>query len=567
MNFHSIVNNIISSINPNTNIVCTENLDKAYNTTGSKCLDFFTRITRNAPISDYAIAFFSAFQENNNMAIQILLNMRDIRGGKGEKLIPIVIMVCLKNTISTDNYKLILTKFIEYGCWKDLLKIIEIHNRIQLELNPLLDPKLLDNSVEFDMFANQLNTDYNAILSSPNKKVGISLCAKWAPSEKTHYNKHPVFGMKHISKTMSISPKEYRMRISKLREHLNILERLMSSGNENQIDFSKIPAIAMKKMKNSFNRDTNSEGITSDSRVELHKSYTQYLTDLTAGKTKVNIKGIQPHELVSTYLRNDVPPDQLVEAQWSTLVAKTKESGIFKNTIAIVDTSGSMDGEPLHVAVALGLLVSECTESSEQKIMTFSDNPRWHKIEGSNLQQKVKSIDYKDWGMSTNLRKAFELILEDAKTNKLSPDQIISTLMIFTDMQFNSVNGNQKWESTFETVQKAFMNAGYPFPKIVCWNLRTSSAKTLPVSQDEPGYVMLSGFSSELLKHVLNGEEFTPLTMLLHVLEPYDIVLQDSNVTDRPFSLDQLQKAITDSAFKKAFKKDPNDKTARRRTK
>lgn len=560
----SIVNSIIQSVCPGTNITCTENLDKAYNTTGSKCLDFFTRITRNAEMTDYIATFAESFQEADNTAIKMLLNLRDVRGGKGEKLIPIVIMVLIKNTLSKDTYKMILSKFVEYGCWKDILRIVEIHNRVQLELNPNVVIKNIDNTIEYKMFADQLLTDYSIITAEyvdDNTKKGISLCAKWAPSEKTHFNKHPIYAANQIAKMAGKNPKQYRLMISVLREHLNILERLMSMGQVERIDFSKIPSIAMKKMKQSFGRDSNSEGITSENRTKLHQSYQQYLTELTAGTTKVNIKGIQPHELVSTYLRKcDIAVDPLVEGQWIALVNRVKESGIFKNTSAIVDTSGSMAGQPLEVAVAMGILVAECTECSDPNILTFSDNPRWHTLTGSNLQEKVKCMDYSDWGGSTNLRKTFDLILEDAIRLNLAPDKVVSTLIIFTDMQFNSVNSGHSWETTFETGKKAFEAHGYVFPKIICWNLRTSTTKSLPVTKNEEGYAMLSGFSSELLKHILNGEEFTPLSMMMHVLEPYDITLQDYVITDKPFTINQLQKAVTSSTLKKAFKKKDDSK-------
>lgn len=543
------------------NISLTENSDKAYSTTGSACLDFFTRITRSATIPDYVPAFFKAVGESFDAGFKLLFNLRDIREGKGEKLIPIVLMVCLKNTMQPEMYKLILEKYVAYGCWKDVLKIAEINAKVQLELNPMTNPIDVDNNIEFNLFATQLKTDYDLLSNSDpeKKKVAISLCAKWAPSERTHFNLHPIYASDRIRKIMHLKPKAYRQMLTKMRAHLQILERLMSNNQTELIDFEKIPSIAMSKMKKSFARDTNSTGTKSETRIKLHQSYDQYLSKLMTGKAKINVKGIQPHDLVTTYLRKGaVEIDQLVEAQWSTLVEKTRELGTFKNTIAIVDTSGSMDGQPLQVSVAMGILVAECTNSDDKKVLTFSENPRWHSLVGSTLQEKVNCMDYKDWGGSTNLRKVFELILEDAVKLELPVDQMVSTLIIFTDMQFDSVEGgrgNDKWQSTFEYATGIFTAHGYILPKIVCWNLRTSSSKSLPVTKDEENYVMLSGFSSELLKHILIGESFTPLTMMNHVLEPYENPIKDNSITvdPMPFSLAQLEKAVTDSALKKAF--------------
>ena len=368
----------------------TENSDLAYSSTGSKCLDFFTRITRNAPVPDYVGAFFEAMTEDFETAFKLLFNLRDIRDGKGEKIIPIVLMVCLKNVLLADLYAQILSIYVKYGCWKDILRIVEINNRIQLELNPNVNITDIDNFAEYNLFAQQLSIDFDLLTNSDlhsehsevrptrssEKKVAITLCAKWAPSEKTHFNFHPIYAAKSIRKLMGLKPKMYRQMLSQMRAHLNILERLMATDQLDLIDFEKIPSVAMSKMKKSFKRDTNSAGIRSESRTKLSQSYESYLSKLTKGEAKVNIKGIQPHELVETYLhKNSVQLDPLVEAQWEALVTRTKESGVFKNTMAIVDTSGSMNGTPLQVAIAMGILVAECSELPVGRTSLHSELP------------------------------------------------------------------------------------------------------------------------------------------------------------------------------------------------
>jgi len=216
-----------------------------------------------------------------------------------------------------------------------------------------------------------------------------------------------------------------------------------------------------------------------------------------------------------------------------------------------------MDGQPLEVAVALGILVAECTDST---VLTFNTKPRWHYLEGATLQEKVKCMDYGDWGGSTNLRASFQLILDDAVERKILPEDMITSLIIFTDMQFDSAD-TDKWESTFEAVTKLFNDQGYELPKIICWNLRTSSSKSLPVNKDEKGYVMLSGYSAELLKHVLNGDDITPMTMMMHILEPYPVDNNYDNIVmdKRDFTFAQLETAIASSAIKKGTKPKKNN--------
>lgn len=538
----------------------TENNDKAFTTSGDLCLDFFTRITRNAALEDYVTAFVKAWNENKKTITQIILNMRDVRNGKGEKLIPCVIMVYLKNKLEHNIYEAILRCMVDNGCWKDLLRIYEIDCRTH--------PVYHRYCPELQFIAKQLSEDELAL--SQNDKAGISLCAKWAPSENSHYDHHPINAATKIRELLNMSPKQYRLMLTKLRNHLNILEMLMSTQKYDQIDFSKLPSIAHMKMRKAFLRDTNSEGIESDSRKKLHESYSDYLSKLKKGETKVNVKGIQPHELVSTYLKYsgshtsrklfDTELDPLVEEQWKALMKKTMEAGAFRDVTAIVDVSGSMEGQPLEVAMALGILVADCTKGPYHgQIISFHEKPSWHKITGVTLRDKVQSIDNTPRGGSTDLRAVFNMILDNAKSADLAPEEMVKTLFIFTDMQFNHCDhGN--WESTFEYARRIYQEAGYELPRIICWNLRTSTSKTLPVEQNEKGFAMLSGFSAELLKCVLTAQDITPYGMMLHVLEPYNVPQEILNCetvldVDTDFCV-HLKKGVESSAIKKSFKPD-----------
>ena len=50
--------------------------------------------------------------------------------------------------------------------------------------------------------------------------------------------------------------------------------------------------------------------------------------------------------------------------------------------VCMADVSGSMSGTPMHVAIALGVLVSEvCHPVFRDKVLTFSGNPTWHQLQ------------------------------------------------------------------------------------------------------------------------------------------------------------------------------------------
>lgn len=543
----------------NQEVNLTENGDSAFATSGSKNLDFFTRIVRGAQVEDIIGAFIDAWSEDANIATSVLMNLRDPRSGKQEKLIPIVILVYLKYTLPVNVYSSILETMVQYGYWKDLLKIHEIAVRMEVSKKKKFTMKKCP--IELSLLANQVKIDYDTLINSDNGsgKVTVSLAGKWAPTDGTHYDHHPMFSCKLIRAHLGMTNKEYRQMLVKLREHINVLEMLMCTQQFDKIDFSKIPGVAMKKMSKAFNRTTNSDGMESEERKQLNMSYKEFLEKLKKGETKVNITGIQPHELVDRYYHdrgNDV--DDLVEEQWITHIKKIMECGSFNKVTAVVDVSGSMEGEPMKVAISLGITVAECTTGPFAKqIITFHEKPSWHKLTGLTLKDKVHCMKQCPWGGSTNLRAVFQLILDEALRYQLVPEQMVDTLFVFTDMQFDSAfNGSNG--STFVDAKDLFESNGYKLPKIVFWNLKTSTHKIIPVEQGEKGVVLLSGFSSELLKCVINGDDYTPITMMMHVLEPYVNNIQNVGLGKFPYDLLVLSKAIEKSQVKKGFKQVDN---------
>lgn len=146
-----------------------------------------------------------------------------------------------------------------------------------------------------------------------------------------------------------------------------------------------------------------------------------------------------------------------------------------------------------------------------------------------------------DWGGSTNLNAAFSLILQRAREAKIPQDQMIETLFIFSDMQFDNaccpfepVNGivfdgsynsyclrRDKQTTNYVVAQKEFERYGYKLPKVVFWNLRgygLGESASVPVTQTEEGTALVSGFSGQLLKLFMDGvqelESFNPFNIM-----------------------------------------------------
>jgi hypothetical protein len=124
--------------------------------------------------------------------------------------------------------------------------------------------------------------------------------------------------------------------------------------------------------------------------------------------------------------------------------------------------------------------------------------------------------------MSTNLQAVYELILNQAVKNSVPESEMPSTLLILSDMEFNQATNQTKeilgwgeqskdtWNPTAQEMVKTMFNeAGYKVPKIVYWNIH-SRGDNVPVSFDESGTALVSGFSPSILKSVLKGDIISP---------------------------------------------------------
>lgn len=495
------------------NLTLSDNKSIEYSTSTVHAIDFFTGIVRDASIEDIVVSFSKMWNEDPNRALQVLMNLRDPRNGKGEKRIPRVIMFLLKMYKPSVYNSFVKQMFVDYGCWKDILFIYEYSVKLGIP-----------TTTEINIFKDQIILDVTILKNSP--QAGISLVSKWAPNEKSHYNKKKLNFANDLTKALGFTPKNYRTTIGKLRKHLKVLETMMSSNNWDKIDFSHIPSIAHKNYKKAFRRDCNAKGNVTQKRADLKLRYEQYLQKLlnpNNNSVKINTTGIQPHNLIKDYY--GLAPnteDPTTEAQWKDLIQKIKSVGTFSKTIAVSDVSGSMNGVPMMVSIALGIVVSSCCESDifGGKLITFSENPELFHVTGRTLREKVGQVSKMSWGYNTNIQKVFDMLLATALQFNLTKEQMVEKVFIFTDMQFDQASGNTELTS-MQTIKAKFESHGYNIPKIICWNLSTSGSKCVPFQALDENVAMLSGFSSELLKQVMTSEDFTPMGIMNKVIGDY----------------------------------------------
>ena len=441
---------------------------------------------------------------------------------------------------------------------------------------------ITNSSQELDFFAKKLMVDYS-LLHTENKEFlkNISLFAKWAPTqnnkkgnkegnkeegnieegkkeEEVETNSFDIYKAIRNRIFNGNRDEKYRKMISALRKHLNIVENLMSHNKWDDITFDSVPAKAMFKYGKNYitckkkksneeesyheeeNNNTYNERKIGAFLYHCKDRYVRYLDNVNNGKSKINITGLEPHKIISNYVNcNTKFVDEMFEAQWKSIIANLYEKCINKdesnesiidlrNSYAVVDVSGSMSGTPMDVAITLGLIINEL---SNNDIITFSNNPKWHTIpsgENITLYDKVKSLKSANWGQNTNFDLTMKLILNDLIAKSVFDANFNKniTLFIFSDMQFDSAMGRGN-KIAYNYYKNLFNESGFEMPNIVFWNLRNPNNldMTCPVTINDNNVVLISGFSSDLLKNFMSCTKFDPMSFVLSAISKYEVYI------------------------------------------
>ena len=147
--------------------------------------------------------------------------------------------------------------------------------------------------------------------------------------------------------------------------------------------------------------------------------------------------------------------------------------------------------------------------------MSFSKQPKFHEIKGETLAQKLSSIDRHDWMMNTDLKAAFELVLDIAVKNNIKSNEMPKALIVISDMEIDNC-GNKEWTFYDKMVHK-FEKAGYQIPSIIFWNVN-SRHNIFHADYLRKGVQLVSGQSASTFKNIMDCIELTPYEAMLKII-------------------------------------------------
>ena len=273
----------------------------------------------------------------------------------------------------------------------------------------------------------------------------------------------------------------------------------MSAKEWSEIDYSTVPSRANLMYNNAFLRND-----------EIRRR--EFLSALEKGETKINAGTLYPHDIVSKYCNHVYWSESIkdydsgLESLWKALPDTVEGCD---NTLVVADGSASMYDRvgnskvtALDVANALAIYFSErCSGEFKNNYITFSMNPQFvHFNEGSSLATK----------------------------SHMSQDDMPKNIVIISDMEFDTCARSSEtadWDRLSKSTGKAlfaelsdrYAAQGYKLPRLIFWNVNSRTG-TIPMIENEMGVVLVSGFSVNICKMIMNGQT-----------DPYDCLVETLN--------------------------------------
>lgn len=505
------MNKFLEEVKEIQNYTLTENGAVALKSTGNAMLDAFGTLgaMKDSSVSDILRTFDLAFAEDPAMAMKLLFYIRDVRGGQGMRR---VFRVIISHLALTHPELVIanLENILFFGRGDDYLC-------------------LLDTPVKKEVI-NYIQTVVEDDLKLINYGQPCSLLGKWLPSENASSAETKRYA-RELIKGMGMTPKKYRTTLSLLRKNIGVVESYMSKNEWDKIAFSTVPSRASMIYSDAFQKHCFDE-------------YINYLKEVAAGNAKINAGALFPVDIIHkafpiTYNNNALKDRYLLEGMWNAL--PNYFEGLEETGICVVDTSGSMYGTPIEVAISLGMYCADkCRGPFKNHFLTFSSKPHLQEIVGETIVDKVANMERAGWEMNTNLEAVFDLILKTAVDNNMKQEDIPSKLYIISDMQFDScvkTDGyrNAVNETFMDTMEHKFAEHGYTLPAIVYWNVRQSSCGMFQKKFGDHNCCMVSGYSPSLFKAVIEGTDYVEeqksdgTTVTKQVIDPMTIMERTLN--------------------------------------
>ena len=476
--------------------VRTENGAVALKSTSDARLDLFGVIgaLRGADQVRIERLFSEAYRADPLFATKIAIYARDIRGGLGERETFRTIMRYMAQ-MHPEALRPNLDLIGVYGRYDDLYCLIG---------TPLEDEMWAAMKAQFEEDRRSLE----------NGKA-VSLLAKWIKTADASSAKTRELGILTARK-LGYTVYEFKRIVRALRRRIGVIETLMTEGRWDEIRYPEVPSRAMMIYRDAFRRHDG-------------ERYEKFVNRAVAGQEKIHAGTLYPYDIVekvaprlSSFFANaSLNNDPALEAQWRQLPDYVEPG---TNALVIADTSGSMCGRPMATSVGLAVYFAERNRGAYHNMfMSFSGTSRIQVLRGETLAQKISSINMNDWANNTNLRAAFEHVLEIAIRNHIPQAEMPKSLIVISDMEIDYC-GDRDW-TFYEMMEEMYRMNGYIIPNIIFWNVN-SRHDIFHADKNRKGVQLASGQSAAVFRQVMQTVGMNPVEAMEKIInsERYEAI-------------------------------------------
>ena len=479
-------------------------------------------------ISDFFRALCESItsKEETELLIRYLFNLRDCRGGKGERRVFFLILFELYKMGFKNLVKEVFTAIPEFGRSKDPLDFImfAVNDWKATRLRTQVHTEIVNHMLDIIAGQDSNPLSYKWMPREDNKK-------SWQRDFSTFYGRSVVTALvKRMwpDELNGLSGEDLKGKLSNLKKRYRKLivtaetvEAKICTQRESDIDPKTIPSGAWAKHMSVWGNDNDlprREGLKAliidflSSGKGIHGGQ----ADLTVFIQKIldeRRKPIKPLEkLVMNAQANDLV--KVLLEQCKDYADKYGLDGISVQFMAgLIDVSGSMinsdangnSSGPILYAILVGYLVAKL--GTLKGLITFESTPKWVDLSGviNNFYECVKKIRDMAWGGSTNFTAALRLLIEKANEANLSPEEFPNYLIIPSDMQIDEADRPSDRSKTMDKrIDDLFKDSKYSKPLIVYWNL-SPYTNGKPAKSNTPGVALFSGQSNAIFTQILSG--------------------------------------------------------------
>ena len=270
-----------------TDFMLTEKGAITLSTSGNARVDLFYHLTRDATSNP---AFFdwirAAWEEDPLDTMRLLFHARDCRGGKGDRA-PFLLGMAFVAKNWPGWLEANINSIPLFGRYLDLVELLpHVRDACSQEQHERFADLIAD------LQAAQLGED----LENMQHGRPVTLLAKWLPSENKKWHKKAgcverlckkLFKVQNVKSEHLASYR--RTYTTPLRAYLNVVEKRMCRGEWDQIDFAKVPSVAMNRLRATFQK-------------HAPEHFLRWIRQVRCGESKVNASQVYPHDLVRHYM-------------------------------------------------------------------------------------------------------------------------------------------------------------------------------------------------------------------------------------------------------------------------